>query len=262
MTDKVNPSNTRPAESFKTAGAIAYGGHGDSGFIVDSANPTDISLQDGDIDETQFNEFEESHTTSSFDVTIDPGEAFVFGSWLAIDTPTTVTLTSNTSNQIIYLGWNKDSADDVIIGLQSEFDNTSGNTDKKIPIWEFDTDGSGVTDSRNERTIGQTVNSFNTKYDSNSDGTIDASSLSTEEIQDIVGALIATDSNISVSYNDGADTLTISLADSISVDTLEATDVLTAPKYPTRSDVPDKDGIYRVEDVDGDGNFGIIAREL
>jgi len=47
----------------------------------------------------------------------------------------------------------------------------------------------------------------------------------------------------------------------ISVPALEATDVLTAPKYATRSDVPDIEGIYRVDDVDGNGNFGIIARE-
>jgi hypothetical protein len=51
-------------------------------------------------------------------------------------------------------------------------------------------------------------------------------------------------------------------ASGASVATLEATDVLNAPKYPTRSDVPDREGIYRVEDVDGDGNFGIIAREI
>jgi len=43
---------------------------------------------------------------------------------------------------------------------------------------------------------------------------------------------------------------------------LEATDVLNAPKYPTRSDVPDKEGIYRVEDVDGTGRFGVIQREV
>jgi hypothetical protein len=51
-------------------------------------------------------------------------------------------------------------------------------------------------------------------------------------------------------------------ADDADIATLEATDVLNAPKHPTRSDVPDKEGIYRVEDVDGEGNFGIIAREI
>ena len=49
---------------------------------------------------------------------------------------------------------------------------------------------------------------------------------------------------------------------SVTADALEATDVLNAPKYPTRSDVPDKEGIYRVADVDGEGNFGIIARDI
>jgi len=48
----------------------------------------------------------------------------------------------------------------------------------------------------------------------------------------------------------------------IDANTVDASDVITAPKYPTRADVPDKEGIYRVADVDGEGNFGIIAREI
>jgi len=155
MTDKVNPSQFRPAEAFKTAGAIAYGGHGGGGFISPAASPTDISVQDGGIDETVLNAFAQTSSASSFDVTIDPGEAFVFGSWLAIDTSTTVTLASSTTGQTVYVGWNKDGTNDVIIGLSSAFDNASGNTDERIPLFTFDTDGSGVTSVTDERTIGQ-----------------------------------------------------------------------------------------------------------
>jgi hypothetical protein len=152
MTEKANPSKFRPAEAFKTAGAIAYGAM-EQGYVVDGA--TDISTQDSGIDETQFNAFNQSSTASSFDVTIDPGEAFIYGSWLAIDTSTTVTLASSTNGQTVYVGWNKDGTNDVIVGLDSAFASASGDTDKKIPLWTFDTDGSGVTSSTDERLLGR-----------------------------------------------------------------------------------------------------------
>jgi len=156
MTDKVNPSITRPAEAFKTAGAISLAG-GSGGWISPSAEPSDISVQDGGINDGVLNAFSQASGSTSFDVTIDPGEAFVYGSWLAIDTATVVTLSSNTASQTLYVGWNKDSSDDVIIGLQSAFDNASGNTDQKIPLYDFDTDGSGVTSVTDRRTIGKTL---------------------------------------------------------------------------------------------------------
>jgi hypothetical protein len=156
MTDKVNPSLNRPANPFKTAGAISLAGASD-GWISRAASPSDISVQDSEIDDTVLNAFSQTSSTSSFDVTVDPGEAFVYGSWLAIDTTTTVTLASSTAAQTVYVGWNKDSADDVIIGLQSAFDNATGNTDKKIPLFDFDTDGSGVTASTDRRELGKHI---------------------------------------------------------------------------------------------------------
>lgn len=157
MTEKANPSRNRPAEAFKTAGAIAYGGHGSGGFVVDGGSPTDISTQDAGIDETALNTFAETSSASSFDVTIDPGEAFVFGSWIAIDVTTTVTLASSTTGQTVYVGWNKNGADDVIVGLDGAFSSASGDTDERIPLWTFDTDGSGVTSVTDERTIGYSI---------------------------------------------------------------------------------------------------------
>lgn len=156
MTEKANPSINRPIEAFKTAGAIAYGGH-TSGFVVDGANPTDISIQDGSINDTAFNAFGETSSTSSLDVTVDGGEAFVFGSWLAIDTSTTITLSASTAAQTVYVGWNKDGADDVIVGLATDFSDSSGDTDERIPLWTFDTDGSGVTSVTDERRIGYSI---------------------------------------------------------------------------------------------------------
>lgn len=152
MTDKVNPSINRPAEAFKTAGAIAYAGGREEGFIVEAGSPTEIAVQDGGITEGNLNAF--NYSTAGLDVTVDGGEAFVFGSWLAIDTQTTVTLADNTSGQQIYVGWNKDGTDDVIVGLQSAFDNATGNTDQKIPIGTFDTSGGSVSSSADNRTVG------------------------------------------------------------------------------------------------------------
>jgi len=154
MTQKANPSVNRPAEAFKTAGAIAYGGS-DEGFISASNSPTEISVQDDDINEAQLNAFDQTSSGSSLDVTIDGGEAFVFGSWLAIDTQTSVSLAANTSAQTVSVGWNKNGADDVIIGLDAAFSSKSGDADQKIPLFSFDTDSSGVTNVADERSFDQ-----------------------------------------------------------------------------------------------------------
>lgn len=155
MTQKANPSVNRPAEAFKTAGAIALAGGSDPGYVSPAANPSEISVQDSGIDDEALNAFAQTSSESSLDVTIDGGEAFVYGSYLAIDSSTTVSLEDSTSDQTVFVGWNKDGANDVIVGLQSAFDNASDNTDKKIELFEFDTDGSGVTSVTDLREIGQ-----------------------------------------------------------------------------------------------------------
>ena len=152
MTEKANPSSSRPIEAFKTAGAIAYGGSPE-GYIPDET--TEIAIQDGSITESNLNQFAETSSGSSLDVTIDGGEAFVFGSWICIDTQTTVSLNASTTGQTVYVGWNKDGSDDVIIGLDSAFSSASGDADQKISLWEFDTDGSGVTSSTDLRSFDQ-----------------------------------------------------------------------------------------------------------
>lgn len=157
MTEKANPSINRPASAFKTAGSIAYGGYGDGGFIRAGGNPTALAIQDGEIDSTTLNAFAQTSNSSSLDITIDPGEAFVFGSWICIDTPTTVTLDANTNAQTIFVGWNKNGSDDVIIGTESAFDVATGNTDKKIPLFDVATDDSGVISVTDRRNIGNDV---------------------------------------------------------------------------------------------------------
>lgn len=156
MTEKANPSINRPAEAFKTAGAIGYGGHSE-GYIVPSSSQTDISIQDAAINEANLNAFAETSSGTSLDVTISGGEAFVFGSWLAIDTTTIITLSASTTSQTVYLGWNKNGSNDVIVGLASAFSSATGDVDKKIPLWDFDTDTSGVTGVTDRRRLGKTV---------------------------------------------------------------------------------------------------------
>src|SRR6056297_1413452 len=154
MTEKANPSINRTIGAFKTAGAIAYAGSTE-GFISPAGTPTEISQQDGDIAEGNLNAFDETSSASSLDVTIDGGEAFVFGAWVAIDTQTTVTLAADTAGQTVSVGWNKNGTDDVIVGLDAAFSSASGDADQKIPLWEFDTDGSGVTSSTDLRSFDQ-----------------------------------------------------------------------------------------------------------
>ena len=145
MTQRVNPSPGRPAESFPTAGAIAYGGHGEEGFIRQGSDPTRIAQQDLNISEGNLNTFAETHSSTSLDVSIDAGEAFIFGSWVCIDTSTTVTLAADTAEQTVFVGWDKDAADNVVIGLDSAFTNNGVDTDQRIELYTFDTDSSGVT---------------------------------------------------------------------------------------------------------------------
>lgn len=157
MVEKVNPSVNRPADAFETAGAIAEAGGAGSGWISPSASPSAISVQDGDITEGNLNEFAQTSSGSSLDVDIDAGEAFIYGAWLSIDTTTTVTLAASTAGQTVYVGWAKDEPDNVIIGLEGAFDTAASNTDQKIPLFTFDTDGTGVTSTTDDRVIGQTV---------------------------------------------------------------------------------------------------------
>ncbi len=104
---------------------------------------------EGDLTSGALNAFAESHSSSSFDVTIDTGEALVGGAWLARDAATTVTLDSSTTGQTVYVGWGDSQTDTVIIGKSSAF----GANDEKNPIWTFDTDGSGVTAATDERNL-------------------------------------------------------------------------------------------------------------
>jgi len=185
MTEKVNPSPNRPADAFTTAGAIAYGGGSRDGYIVQSSEPTELSKQDSGITESNLNNFEESSSSTSLTVSIGPGEAFIFGSWVVSDNipSANVILQAGVTDQTVYLGWNKDSPDDVIIGLESEFSTTATNNDQKIELYSYDTDSNGVISKTDLRQIGPKNTASNTEtenltlagnsLDSDGDGVFD-----------------------------------------------------------------------------------------
>jgi len=218
MTEKANPSINRPAEAFKTAGAIAYGGS-DEGFISPSDKPTEISIQDSDIDESNLNAFDETSTSSSLNVTLDGGEAFVFGSWLAKDTQTTVSLDADTDGQTVSVGWNKSGTDDVIVGLADAFSSAVGDTDERIPLFSFDTGSSGVTNVVDERSFDQiSADSVEQGAGSGLDAdTVDGQEASEieftdERAQDAIGSITQGGDKVTATYDDAANTLTIDTA--------------------------------------------------
>jgi len=223
MTEKANPSINRPAEAFKTAGAIAYGGS-DEGFISPANSPTEISIQDAGINESSLNAFDETSSSSSLDVTFDGGEAFVFGSWLAKDTPTTVSLEADTSSQTVFVGWNRNGTDDVIIGLSAAYSSASGDSDQKIPLFTFDTDASGVTSVTDERSFDQISASSveqgaGSGLDADTVDGVEASALTSSGSIDVLsnGSTVASDADgldftnsLSVSNNgDGTSTIDV-----------------------------------------------------
>jgi len=157
MSDLVNPSVNRPAEAFLTAGAIAYGGGNSEGWIVRGSSPSELAIDSAAITEGNLNTFAETSSGASLNVDIDPGEAFIFGAWTAIDVSTSVTLDASTANQTVYVGWDTNASNRVIVGLDVAFDATTPDIDKKIPLYDFDTDGTGVTSVTDRRTIGKTL---------------------------------------------------------------------------------------------------------
>jgi hypothetical protein len=227
MTEKANPSINRSIEAFKTAGAIAYGGS-DEGFISPANETTEISIQDNDIDEAGLNAFEQTSSASSFEVTFEGGEAFVFGSWIAKDTPTTVILEPSTAEQTVFVGWNRKGTDDVILGLPSAFSSASGDSDQKIPLYSFNTDDSGVINVTDERSFDQIAadtieQGAGSGLDADTVDGVEASALGFEgdTAKDLIGETVEGGDKVTATYDESAKIVTIDTAalDQAEVDT-------------------------------------------
>jgi len=81
--------------------------------------------------------------------------------------------------------------------------------------------------------------------------------LSDEQVQDIVASLITGGGGSDVLYDDGNDTLTVSLSDSISVNTLEATDSINNADLSTAS----QDEVIKKASSGSDLTFGTVQTE-
>jgi hypothetical protein len=158
MTDRAQPgaidSVIRNDELGEAVSAFSEGG------IVSGENPTNASIRRNDIDETVLDAFSLSTSSSSLDVTVAPGEAYVEG-WFCRDTSTTITLPPNATSEIV-VGYNtdaifdpnvdadRDAADEVVVALKS-------NTDATIPqtvAHRVTTDGGGVTAAERVAPVG------------------------------------------------------------------------------------------------------------
>lgn len=151
MTVIVEPSKSRGEANHENLSATSRWG------AVDWIVPSDVDKNASrhGLSNTPLNAFAATTSTSSLDVSFDTGEAFIHGTWLASDDtthtdhPSDVTLPSN-STTTVYLGYDLSASDTILIGKSGDF----ASNDPKIPIYDFTTDGSGVTDTFHRRPIG------------------------------------------------------------------------------------------------------------
>lgn len=160
MTQKVHPSFDRDVRNRELAAAIAYAGASGGGGWISKVGTRLVEDSEGDLPSGDLGTFDNTGT-SGLDATIGAGEAVVDGGYLATDESFTVSLDPSTANQTVYIGWRDSAADTIIVGLDSAF---SAN-DHRIAAWEFDTDGSVVTATRDVRDLGQTISTATLEAD-------------------------------------------------------------------------------------------------
>lgn len=162
MTDIVNFSNGHTPNPRENAASFEAVGMSDAGWVLSGASI--IAQYRDDITGTELNAFAHVGTTGH-DVTFDTGEAVVYGAPLARDTQSTVTLASGVANQLVYVGWEPGAESSITVGLSSAFTTDA----QRIPLYEFDTDSTTVTATRDERVLTKRLNRQNQRYEG--DGT-------------------------------------------------------------------------------------------
>lgn len=136
-----------------TAHSISKAG-GHSGYVVQGA---DISPFYASLDESAVNSF--AHVSDSgLDITIDAGEAYLYG-WLCRDRQTTVTLPAS-STVTVCVGYNVESIlgdtesppenDNIVIDIESNF----GNGNPCLELYEVTTTSSAIDSITNVRPMG------------------------------------------------------------------------------------------------------------
>lgn len=127
-----------------------FSGHTD-GWIVPTTDALIVDALSG-FGDSPLNAFE--HVGSSgTTVTIDTGEALIYGSPTARDTQSSVSLASGTANQRVFVGYEPLSNNKVVVGLDSEFTANA----RRLPLYEFDTQMSSVSAVTDLRDIGETL---------------------------------------------------------------------------------------------------------
>lgn len=144
MTDKVIPSPNRPGRSFPFAGLIERAAQSD-GFVVPDTEDHFATFF-SDVQNGPLQAFSEDSSSTSLDVYIANGEAYASGKYIVRDNSTLITLPTN-STTTVYVGWPAKTGDTVIVGPLSDFPVDHG----RIPLWTFETDGTGVTSVTDER---------------------------------------------------------------------------------------------------------------
>lgn len=139
MTDRIQPSPGTVVDSLEYSGATRFAA-GTDGWVVPSGNDK-FAVEADEISGAPLNGFVETHSATSMTVTIDSGEGFVHGKWVARDVTTDVTLTASTAGQTVYVGW-APTGTSLVIGLDGDFASNA----RQYALWDFRTDGSGVVE--------------------------------------------------------------------------------------------------------------------
>ena len=213
-----------------SSGVLAVNHGAISGNLIPSANNT-------------FQLGSESHVWK--DVYVGPGSLYVNGQQVLSDSSGTITVSAD-SNQNVAI--QTSGSGDVelnatgtgVINLQSAITVDSGKTL---------TGTGGLTMGSNINMNSQYINNVGTPSagtDAANKAYVDATAQTTEEVQDIVGAMVSATGNLSATYNDGAGTLVISEA-------LTTDDISEGgAKYHTSSRAR---GALSATDAGGDGSF-------
>ena len=153
MSDEIEPSVQGGSDAYLLAQVIYRGA------LTDWIQPGDVTLiadfaSNIDAAELPLDAFDLTHSGSSLTATVETGEGFVGGAYVATDETHDVTLEASTTNQTIYVGWDADATNALIVGTEAAFDSE----DPKLLIWTVSTDANGVTNADDERPLGEQTN--------------------------------------------------------------------------------------------------------
>lgn len=150
MTDNVSPSRNETIYSYLLARTIHEHGDVGNGWIVPEDETVLADHANTSVVDAPYGAFR-LYAINGLDITINHGEAFIGGAWVARDDRTSLTLAENTDNQTIYVGWRNDDGNRVIVGRETAFQDA----DVKLPLYTLHTNATEVYDWEDQRQIGR-----------------------------------------------------------------------------------------------------------